>query len=677
STSVCRPCAPRRALSLWTNSWPRAKRTSSRHLMPVPARPLPPSASGLSPWGRSKWACAATGARRCQLLPALRSSLAQGHRALKVPQGLQPLLLAQARHHLVPQHLCLPFGGHNKSGRAAPSSSDHRTEEDLSFLPENQDTSTSDIGREEESCRAGASAPPVPEKTTTSRRNLPAGRFQPGDAPSAPLLLEISSCRRQMLLAPSLPGPLLRRRPRPPSLSRGRRRPPAPLPAASSPWCCTSPRPPGIPPRRPPVLGRITEFQRQGRDLGHLLPYAEKWNAADMTPATRGLGKDRLPAPDPVGDRSSEEHFMRLRSAVKELDSAWYDATNNLMLTADARKALFEELLWEHRELAEAHDKCQVIPEASIDALKEQLAAAQREKDQLIRQHQEELSAHKTSYQELKSQLIQLGLDHAKALKAAEADAAAKMDEALEDASNATVVLRAELEELAKARKGAEEKAARLEEEHKECNQLILQTDALAYREPLSGLSDVAVKKVDARRTAQGQAKLAVPWTPNDHLVALNARVSHMRAIDRNLSDIPDVATQLFRTLWPGEEVPDTFSLISDRLKGAGRRIREWQCSAARAGADSALRVACSWYPELDLDALTGVREGAETDLDPILTAKRQDRAYRIAEYAEMRTFIPPPPDVKDYLDEEEDEAEEEPLDDAGAGDAPPEAPAA
>jgi hypothetical protein len=185
------------------------------------------------------------------------------------------------------------------------------------------------------------------------------------------------------------------------------------------------------------------------------------------------------------------------------------------------------------------------------------------------------------------------------------------------------------------------------------------------------------VKKVNARRTAQGQANLAVPWTPHDHLVALNARVSHMRAIDRNLSDIPEVASQLYRTLWPGEVVPDTFSLISDRLKGAGRRIREWQCSAARAGADSVLRVACSWYPELDLDALIGVREGAETDLDPILAAKRQDRAYRIAEYAEMRTFIPPPHDVKDYLDEEEDEAEEELLDDAGAGDAPPEAPAA
>jgi hypothetical protein len=80
------------------------------------------------------------------------------------------------------------------------------------------------------------------------------------------------------------------------------------------------------------LLGRITEFKRQGRDLGHLLPYAQKWNAADISPATRGLGKDRLPAPDPAGDRSSEEHFMRLRNAVKELDSAWYDATNNLMV---------------------------------------------------------------------------------------------------------------------------------------------------------------------------------------------------------------------------------------------------------------------------------------------------------------------------------------------------------
>ncbi|KAK1610988.1 hypothetical protein QYE76_034661 [Lolium multiflorum] len=482
-----------------------------------------------------------------------------------------------------------PSGGTTSSGRAAPTSPDHRTEEDLSFLPERQDTGASNIGAEEEAAgRAEPSAPPVLEKKTTSAPESSAPESSNlGDAPSAPpsprtILMPPPDAPRikPSGAAPTAPPPKISK------LIKGKATASNAPSGGQQPLVLhVSKAASAASKKATGLLGRITEFQRRGQDLGHLLPYAQKWNAADMTPATHGMGKDRLPAPDPVGDRSSEEHFMRLRCAVKELDSAWYDATNNLMLTADARKALFEELLWEHRELAEAHDKCQVIPEASIDALKEQLAAAQREKDQLIRQHQEELNAHKTSYQELKSQLIQLGLDHAKALKAAEADAAAKMDEALEDASNATVVLRAELEELAKARKGAEEKAARLEAEQKECNRLVLQTDTHAYR-LFPDSQRFAVKKVDERRTAQGQENLGAPWTPYDHLVALSARVSHIRAIDRNLSDIPDVATQLFRTLWPGEEVPDTFSLISDRLKGAKEDPRV-AVLAARAGADS------------------------------------------------------------------------------------------
>jgi hypothetical protein len=81
------------------------------------------------------------------------------------------------------------------------------------------------------------------------------------------------------------------------------------------------------------LLGRITEFRRGGRELGHLLPYAQQWNAADVTRATHGVGKDRQPLPDPAGDRCSEEHFMRLRRAVKELDNAWFDSTNNLRVS--------------------------------------------------------------------------------------------------------------------------------------------------------------------------------------------------------------------------------------------------------------------------------------------------------------------------------------------------------
>ncbi|KAK1612694.1 hypothetical protein QYE76_036367 [Lolium multiflorum] len=78
-----------------------------------------------------------------------------------------------------------------------------------------------------------------------------------------------------------------------------------------------------------------------------------------MCPRLRAAGEGPAPAIDPAGPRCTEEHFMRLRRAVKEFDNAWHDATNNVVSTADARKRLFEELLWEHRDLSEAHSKCQ------------------------------------------------------------------------------------------------------------------------------------------------------------------------------------------------------------------------------------------------------------------------------------------------------------------------------
>ncbi|KAK1630451.1 hypothetical protein QYE76_004766 [Lolium multiflorum] len=535
SMSTCCPCAEA-GTSLWTSSWPRARRTrppsddgSSPSLQALPDRAL----------GEKK-----VGVRRYAQMPtasALRSSLAQGRRIRGFRKDLDSLL-TQARHH--------------------PA-----------------DTGTSNIGARRKCCgaslqlllslrkdnfRAESSAPKVP--TRVVRLPLPSPRT---------ILAKRSSARA----ASAAPPPKTSR------LTKGKAMAPGTSSAGQQPLVLhVSKAAQNTVTKATGLLGRITDFKRRGQDLGHLLPYAQKWNAADITPATRGLGKDRLPAPDPVGNRSSEEHFTRLRYAVKELDSAWYDATNNLMLTADARKTLFEELLWEHRELVEAHDNAQ----ASIDALKEQLANAQRQDER-----------------------------------------------GSENASNATVVLQAELEELAKARKSAEEKAARLEEEHKECNQLILQTDALAHRDPFSSLHGLfpdsrLVKKVNARRPSQSQANLAVPWTPNDHLVALNARVSHMRAIDRSLSDIPD-------------------------------RIREWRLAAPER---LVLRVARSRYPSST--RMPSPECAARNRSDPILTAKRQDRAYRIAEYAEMRTFIPPPHGVQDYLDEEEDEAEEEPLDDAG-----------
>nr|XP_051202484.1 uncharacterized protein LOC127316106 [Lolium perenne] len=341
------------------------------------------------------------------------------------------------------------------------------------------------------------------------------------------------------------------------------------------------------------LLGQITELTRGGHELGHLREYAEKWNRADVSAATRGLGKDWLPAIDPAGPRS--------------------------------------------------------IPEASIEALKTQLRTLQDEKEQLIQEHRKALDTQKLVSSGLKDQLIQFGLRHDQELKDTKAAAEAKLNEVLEDSVNSTAVLRAELEEGSKARKAAEDRAAHLEAEQKEY-------DLLAY----------AQKKVAERRVQQAFKNPDAPWDPYDHLIALSARVSHMRAVDRNLADIPEVAIQLFKVLWPEEQVPANLTLTSERLK------------------DEVLRTACSWYEDLDLDAFATVRQDAPTDMDPALTAQWKDRAYRIAEYAAVRTFIPPPPGVTDYLsdyegeeDEDEDAGEDAPPEGPDAGNVPPEAPAA
>ena len=160
-------------------------------------------------------------------------------------------------------------------------------------------------------------------------------------------------------------------------------------------------------------------------------------------------------------------------------------------------------------------------------------------------------------------------------------------------------------------------------------------------------------------RTENSVPEADAPWTAEDHLAALYSRITHMRVVDRQLVQLPEAALQVFKCLWPGEPVPDNLSILSERLLGAGRQLSEWHRSAARAGADVALRFACSWYEGLDLDALHSMREGAPTDTDPAKTAARRARAYHLASYASTSTFIPPPADLaEEYTDDEEEEGE-------------------
>ncbi|KAK1613868.1 hypothetical protein QYE76_019385 [Lolium multiflorum] len=419
-------------------------------------------------------------------------------------------------------------------------------------------------------------------------------------------------------------------------------------------------------------LGRITELTRGGADLGHLADYAEKWNRADLSPSTLGLGKDRLPVVDPAGPRSTGQHFGQLRRAVKEFDTAWHDANHNVANTFDTRKRLFEELLWEHRELSEAHSKCQAVPESTIKDLSDQLATLKAEKEQLAKEHQEALDAQRKVTAELKDKLMESEVRHSQELKDAKAAAETKLDDTLKEFTNSNAVLRTELEEESKVRKAAEERIAALTTDQAAYDQLVMQADALAFK--LFPDSQVhASKKVAEYRAKQPTTNPDAPWDSYEHLVALAARICLMRAVDRHLVELPKRAIEIFKVLWPEEAVPVNLTLISDRLKDACRRFREWKCSAARAGADAALRITCSWYEDLDLDAFHSIRGDAPTDTDPVLSAKRQDRAYRIAEFAQTHTFIPPPSGVRDEISDDEEDAEDEEDEETAEGSAPPE----
>ncbi|KAK1564062.1 hypothetical protein QYE76_018260 [Lolium multiflorum] len=522
-----------------------------------------------------------------------------------------------------------PRGGNTSAGRAAPETSHHRAEEDFFSPPEAEDTGASNIGAgSEDTGRAEPLVPPVPKKkkataspsktapepsapaTSSPAKETPEASAPTKDAPSPPPAAPAGKPVAAKVTAQHLAAVVTAAT--------------APSSGSQSLVLHTGRAAVAASEKASAQLGRITELNRGEVGLGPLQEYAEKWNRADLSPATHGLGKDKLPVVDPSGLRSTAQHLSRLKHAVKEFDTAWHDASGNVV-------------------------------------------------DQLVLEHRKALDAQEKISSELKDKLTQAELRHAQELKDAQAAAETKLDETLKEFTDASAVLRAELEEETRARKEAQDRIATLTTDQAEYDRLVMQADALALK-LFPDSQPFAQKRVTERRVEQALSNLDAPWDPYDHLVALAARISHMRAVDRHLVELPERAMEIFKVLWHGEAVPANLTLLSDRLKDACRRIREWKCSAARAGADAALRIACSWYEDLDLDAFHSLRGDAPTDKDPVLTAKRQDRAYRIAEFTHMRTFIPPPPGVRDEIsDDEEEDVEDEEDEEAAESDAPPE----
>jgi hypothetical protein len=237
-------------------------------------------------------------------------------------------------------------------------------EEDIVSPPENQDTGASNTGADtEDAGRAEPQVPPVPKekKKKKTSASSPSTSVPETSAPGAPdasappkpttMPPPASSAGGSSPAKPPTPPPsqepvVAKTKPTPPS-EGAKLRVSEPFKAkatASSPQSLvlhSGPAAVMAGERDTGLLGQITELKREGKELGHLLDYAEKRNQADVSAATRGVGKDRLHIIDPAGPRCTEEHFIRLKRAVKEFDNAWHDVTSNAVVSFTNLFAIF------------------------------------------------------------------------------------------------------------------------------------------------------------------------------------------------------------------------------------------------------------------------------------------------------------------------------------------------
>ncbi|KAK1697750.1 hypothetical protein QYE76_014447 [Lolium multiflorum] len=160
-----------------------------------------------------------------------------------------------------------------------------------------------------------------------------------------------------------------------------------------------------------------------------------------------------------------------------------------------------------------------------------------------------------------------------------------------------------------------------------------------------------AIKAIKEAQKGLTEPLEPIMTTMEDYIVAMDARVSHMKVLG---VDVLQAALKAFDALYPTEPRPKELPELCGWLIAAEIQLSEWRCSAGQAGADQALKFVLSWYEELDLDALQTLRIGSTTLSDEEKIQKRQARAYEIAQYAAVHKFILDPTDSD--VPEEEDQ---------------------
>jgi hypothetical protein len=158
----------------------------------------------------------------------------------------------------------------------------------------------------------------------------------------------------------------------------------------------------------------------------------------------------------------------------------------------------------------------------------------------------------------------------------------------------------------------------------------------------------------------------------SEQLVALQARKNAMTSYTE---DLFLGAQEAHSALWPGQRTPTDPVDLGNDLQLSKVRLRQWQDSGARVGADEALTYFLSWYEKADLETLHTMRERSIWTTDPENIRRRQELAHSYVDYADTEAFVQDIREPKKEADAEDVEGSDSSQDEEEAEDTNPEAP--
>jgi hypothetical protein len=124
-------------------------------------------------------------------------------------------------------------------------------------------------------------------------------------------------------------------------------------------------------------------------------------------------------------------------------------------------------------------------------------------------------------------------------------------------------------------------------------------------------------------------------WDMDDVALAVENRLLFLQ---RSMERLKTAGQAVVAALWPGGGAPE--GRVALWLEHAKARLEVWKASAARAGAQMALRFVTSWYTGVNLDRLTTMRAVPEAE-----RLAREDalvrRANEFASYVDLDVLLP------------------------------------